>query len=139
MIGAFSIVLLGNPILELINSQTGILKTNSIIILAFYLLIFNFQSVSTNFIIMDNRYPMLAAYLITGFTTIISEIIFINFIPELGINSILLAQIIVLLAYNAWKWPAEVAKSQSKSLNQFIWDVITSYRMKINKKGERNV
>ena len=110
--------------MSIINSQTDILSNMSIIILVIYLTLFNIQTLSTNFIIMDNLYPMLTSYLISGIMTILIEILFIILFPGLKVNAILLAQLLVLVAYNAWKWPIEVAKSQNKTIKSFLLDCL---------------
>lgn len=109
--GSVGIYFLGPFILEVINSKTGLLKSFEIVMLATYVYLFNFQLQFTNFIIMDNKYPMLTSYIVTALTTIILSIIFANIFNEIGVAALIFAQLCSLSMFNLWYWPQYVFKS----------------------------
>lgn len=107
-IGSLGILFLGPWILKLVNSQSSLIDFNEIILLGIYVYLFNFQLQFTNFIIMDNKYPMLSSYIITACLTIILLIIFANEFTMWGVNSLISAQILALSIFNLWYWPKYV-------------------------------
>jgi O-antigen/teichoic acid export membrane protein len=132
LMGWIGISTVGPLILSLIGSQTIMLPNIQMSILAIYVIIFNSQTLFTNFIIMDNKYPMVNAYIVSGIITILLQIIFANIFFQYGIVSIISVQLIVLLAYNSWKWPSYVAKSQNIKFNTMVLDCIRGYKKLLN-------
>lgn len=122
VIGYLGIVFLGHPLLKLIKSQTLLISNENLFFLFVYLLIFNFQTICTNYIIMENKYPMLKSYIVTGLITVLVSVILSSKFRTNGIGVVIITQLCVLLLYNSWKWPKEVANSHGKSMLDLIKD-----------------
>ena len=73
---------------------------------------------------MDNLFPMVKAYFFSGIMTILMGITSILLFPKFGLWNILLSQTLVLICYNAWKWPKYLSKIYDKSFCKFIKDAI---------------
>ena len=71
---------------------------------------------------MENKYPMLKSYIVTGLITVLVSVILSSKFRTNGIGVVIITQLCVLLLYNSWKWPKEVANSHGKSMLDLIKD-----------------
>jgi ABC-type spermidine/putrescine transport system permease subunit II len=65
------------------------------------------------FILSNNEVPFFYADVITGIATVVLMFVLLQF-TNLGIWSLLLAQLATGLAYNYWKWPYYLLKQLKK-------------------------
>lgn len=97
-----------NPILNILGSNTEVLPIGLAILLG----INQFVDVShrrcTDFIGLGNEQPYAKAYVIASMATILVDIIVL--ISGHGVFAFILGNLLVQLAYNAWKWPMYVNK-----------------------------
>lgn len=120
LFGSLFVLLFGEMILEIFKSNTKILPWSSLCILSLYILVFNFQLVCVNYIIIDNAFPMVRSYFVTSITMVICAWTLSFFFNSYGVNLILLSQLILLLSYNSWKWPLYISRKMNISLSEFI-------------------
>jgi len=119
------VITFGNMILLLIRSNSLLLGTNMLIIYSIYILLFNYQTICSNYIVMDNRFPMLKAYVITGLFLILIELLLSIFYINFGLYNILVTQLLLLILYNGWKWPSKIASENEQSTIRMIADSIS--------------
>lgn len=122
ILGGACIALFGNLALGIIGSQSKLLPIEQTILLVMYVTIFNFQILCSNYIVADNRMPMFKAYIYSGVITVIGEVLFAKIFFQYGSWTIISTQFVVLLAYNAWKWPIYIARQQGISVIKMFGD-----------------
>ena len=109
ILGVVLLLIVGPWLLSMINGNTTILPFNQLLFLATVLFLEvnhnNFASVIST----KNEIPYMWPYLLAGFFIILLSILFTS-ITSFGIWSSLLAQGVVQLSYNNWKWPMVVWK-----------------------------
>ncbi|MDN0084262.1 O-unit flippase-like protein [Crenobacter sp. SG2305] len=107
--GCAAIYFAAPQIFHLMNSKTPLLEPSCLaILLATTFLELN-HSVSANYIMTLNRVPFLKPALLSGIATLLLGLVAIHFF-DLGIEGLLLAQGLVQLSYNNWKWPKEALR-----------------------------
>ncbi len=103
------LLLLGNPILQIIHSKTMLLN-NWLLAL---MLVFSFfeavQSISTSTLLTKNEVPFFKAVLISGACSLLLLFILLES-TDLGVLCMILVPGIALMAYNNWKWPGIVMR-----------------------------
>jgi O-antigen/teichoic acid export membrane protein len=131
--GGIVITFLANPILNFIGSNSSVLPIKESIILTLFVYVFANHQICSSYIIAGNKMPMYKAYIITGLLTVISEIVFTNLYGSfLNIMTILLPQLILQLAYNAWRWPAYIAKVHEKKQIDLYIDSLRNLKNILN-------
>jgi O-antigen/teichoic acid export membrane protein len=107
--GSVFLVLLGNPVLELIHSKTFFV-IQPILILALVL-----SMVETNFVMAGNilhtknEVPFFKASIFSGIAIFILILLSFEF-TSLGLYGMVIVPLLVDLAYQGWKWPWEVIR-----------------------------
>jgi O-antigen/teichoic acid export membrane protein len=105
--GASIILILGNTILNFVGSNTNLLSNAyTALILVIIYLETNHSNCAT-LITTKNEVPFVKSSLLSGVGVLIFGLMAVRYF-KLGILGLLLAQGIVQLAYNNWKWPKEV-------------------------------
>lgn len=122
VIGSSFTIAFGNIILDIFNSKTNLLELNNLLIIAMYFLLFNFQLVCVNYLIIKNEFPMVKSYVITSFIMILLSTLFSVVFNELGVTSILISQLIVISSYNAWKWPLYLSRKIQIPFKIFLFN-----------------
>lgn len=105
-IGYVAVITIGLPILQIIKPET-VFSIAIISALAFYELLYKFQTCCASFISNTNRIPYMPAFVISSVAGIILSTIFIT-VFDLKIWGLILGPIFAQLAYNNWKWPKAV-------------------------------
>ena len=118
------LILFGNRILLVFGSNAFLIDYSQLILLGSYSLLFNFQLVSSNYIIMDNKFPMVKSYVISGIVTIVLQLLLSFLFPQFGLWNILIIQFSILIIYNAWKWPGYVSEQNNIRISTFYIDSI---------------
>jgi len=109
IIAGACMVLIGNPVLHFIGSKTELLMP-SMLFLALLLSLeqTNFL-IAGNILATKNEVPFFKSSLISGAAIILGLIISFHFFNS-GIACMLVVPIIIDIAYQAWKWPKELAE-----------------------------
>lgn len=105
-VGCLCIILIGIPILNLINHGENIDKL-VLLFMGFYTFLYQNNSLFASFISNSNRIPYVKAYLISGLIMVFLSVTLLKF-TSLGIWGLMLSQAFVQLCYNNWKWPRVV-------------------------------
>jgi O-antigen/teichoic acid export membrane protein len=107
--GGLFLVLFGNLLLSLIGSKTLFLSQGLLSIYLILMIIESIFSSSGSMLLTKNIVPFFKASIFSGIAIVLIMILFFEF-TKLGILSMLLAPLIVDIAYQAWKWPFEIKK-----------------------------
>lgn len=124
LLGALFIILFGQRLLILMNSQVVILPTGLLIFMSIFLFLENNHSMFATFISSENKIPFIKAAMISGSAIIIISTILVK-TTNLGLSGLLISQAIVQLAYNNWKWPYVIFKKFKLSpKNMLVYSMI---------------
>ncbi len=105
LVGGFVCVLFGNPVLELIGSQTMFVPTSMLIALIVIHFLEENHASAAGFIMADNKIPFFIPSLVSGAATILLLWIFMG--PfHWGLWGMIMAPGIAQAAYQNWKWPS---------------------------------
>lgn len=110
---------IGVPVINYIKPSSPIDK-KMILILGTYMFLFKYYSIYTSYISNSNRLPYVKAFLISAVSSVLLAVSFQYLVPDLGIYGLILAQIIVLLCYNGWKWPLMVHRELEVNFMQLM-------------------
>lgn len=114
------LVLLGNPILELIHSKTLLLNVYYLIPILIFTYFDSNQSLSTATLLASNDVPFFKSVLASGILSLILLFMLFKF-TNLGIFSMILAPAIILSAYQNWKWPLTVFKELHMKASDYYY------------------
>lgn len=104
IVGAVFVIFAGLPLLALIKSNTSFLPTPWLVVLALILLLEMNHALSAMYITTLNHVPFVSAALWSGIGIVALGPVLMHF-TNLGIGALIIAQGIVQLTYNNWKWP----------------------------------
>jgi O-antigen/teichoic acid export membrane protein len=116
------LIFFGNPVLQLIKSNTNILPTKFIVFLLLINLLTTNHSTAGQVLLQQNRVPFFKADLITGGATLILLFIFLQY-TNLNMWSLLLAPGIASACYNNWKWPLVIVREYHIGFKDIIKSV----------------
>lgn len=117
----------GVPVINYIKPTSPVDK-KMILILGTYMFLFKHYSIYTSYISNSNRLPYVKAFLISAVCSVLLAVSFQYLVPDLGIYGLIMAQIIVLLCYNGWKWPLMVHRELDLNFWQLMKLGWTNYR-----------
>jgi len=108
--GCLGIILLGNPILQLLGYTSTLLQTELLVFLSIiYLISWNVSAfgvlMSTN-----NEVPYVYTSVISGVLTLVFSLIMLS-LTNWGVWAILIPRMVVLIALEGWYWPYKASKS----------------------------
>ncbi len=109
VLGGLVFVLFGNYVLDLINSQTKFLGAGMLTVALIISFLERNHILATGFLLAKNEVPFFAASLWSGAATILLLWVFLD-VVHWGVWGLILAQGIVQLAYQNWKWPLVLLK-----------------------------
>ncbi len=109
VLGGLVFVLFGNYVLDLINSQTKFLGAGMLTVVLIISFLERNHILATGFLLAKNEVPFFAASLWSGAATILLLWVFLD-VVHWGVWGLILAQGIVQLAYQNWKWPLVLLK-----------------------------
>lgn len=119
--GLLLLMIFGNDLLEIISSKTQLLPTALLLLLGLVLLLELNHTIAATYLTTVNKIPFLSAALISGLGIVLIAFILVKPMGALGL---ILAQGLVQLTYNNWKWPKEaIAHLQSKFMQVIILGV----------------
>lgn len=119
LVGGIAFVLFGNSALHIIGSQTNFLSKSMLIVAILIAFLERNHSLAAGFLLAKNEVPFFAASLWSGGATVIILWIFLYFF-KWGIWGLVLAQGLVQLSYQNWKWPLVLIKEFKENKNLII-------------------
>ena len=126
ILGNIAVILWVNPVLELIHSQTLILSTSLVAIVAITNFLDKHSNLYSQFIVCSNEVPFVKASLLSGFMVVLISSLIVIF-TDIGVIGLLLTQMLIQLLYNNWRWPYIVCRELKTSL------------FELNKNGLKNL
>lgn len=108
-LGAIVILFSGNFILEIAGSKTMLLPKVHLALILIVVYLETNHSNSATLITTKNEVPFVSSALLSGLGVLFFGLISVKNL-RLGILGLILAQGLVQLAYNNWKWPKEALK-----------------------------
>lgn len=112
--GALILLLLGEPVLELIDSNTRLLPLLPMALLLIVQFLESNHALAASLISTQNKIPFLKAALISGFSIGMLSVLSLAF-TSLEVVGIILSTGVVQLVYNNWKWPVVVCRDLNTS------------------------
>lgn len=109
IVGTLGLVFVGIPLLGAWRSNTTLLPLPWLVLLAVILLLEMNHALSAMYITTLNHVPFVPAAIFSGLGIVLMGMLFVTYSP-LGIGGLLIAQGLVQLTYNNWKWPAVALK-----------------------------
>ncbi|AVO02475.1 O-unit flippase-like protein [Staphylococcus simulans] len=108
----FSFILLlalGNPILNFINYEYGLLPLIPMLIILIYRFLYNNQILFTTFLTTKNIIPHYKSFLVSATITVVIQILVLS-VFDANLITLLLPLLIVQLVHNNWYWVLYVLK-----------------------------
>jgi O-antigen/teichoic acid export membrane protein len=122
--GGSLLILFGNPVLQLIKSNTLLLAAPQIAVLLFINLLVTNHSIAGQIIMQQNKIPFFKADIITGGVTLLLLFLFLQF-TDMKIWGMILAPGIACACYNNWKWPWVIIKEYHIGYKDVINSILT--------------
>lgn len=107
--GSTALILLGNPILELLHSETLLLPSAMLCTMSLIYFLEENHIIATGYIMADNRIPFFIPSLLSGAGTVVLMLLFMR-VFDWGLWGAILAPGVAQLVYQNWKWPSVVIK-----------------------------
>lgn len=107
--GSTALILLGNPILELLHSETLLLPSAMLCTMSLIYFLEENHIIATGYIMADNRIPFFIPSLLSGVGTVVLMLLFMR-VFDWGLWGAILAPGVAQLVYQNWKWPSVVIK-----------------------------
>ena len=109
IVGGAATVLLGNPALALLHSETTLLPPAMLCVLILIFLLEQNHVIAAGYIMADNRIPFFIPSLLSGAATVVLMLLFMG-VFGWGLWGAILAPGLAQLAYQNWKWPSVIIK-----------------------------
>lgn len=124
--GVLGLVVLGEPLLELIHSKTLLPEVLPLLLICLVCWLDTQVTIATQFIQTSNKVPYLKAMVATGISVAASVMIAAWLGADLWL--LLSVQAGLVLAYNAWKWPMAAAREAGLNSSNFLPSAIAGAR-----------
>jgi O-antigen/teichoic acid export membrane protein len=109
VVGTLGLVFVGIPVLSVWRSNTTLMPLPWLVLLSVILLLEMNHALSAMYITTLNHVPFVPAAVFSGLGIVLIGMLFVS-CTKLGIGGLLIAQGMVQLTYNNWKWPAAALK-----------------------------
>lgn len=109
-----SLILLGNYLLEMVDSKTLLLPAGQLLTILVIKLLESNHSAAASLIATGNEIPFLKSSIFAGSAMALSSLLILQF-TSWGIWGITISSGIIQLLYNNWKWPRMVALQMGMS------------------------
>lgn len=116
-IGSLIILIFGNQMLGLIESNTSLLPIQQIFLIIIYTFMIQINQKATNILSLSNNQKYVKSLIISS--VLIATINVFLLYNGFGITEVLLSGIIIYSVYNLWKWPYEAMKLCSVKISDF--------------------
>ncbi|MDD6210996.1 MAG: O-unit flippase-like protein [Bacteroidales bacterium] len=127
--GSVFLLLLGNPVLSLIDSKTFFVSAPLFALALFVALLSNNQAIATNMLLSKNEVPFFKASIISGLGTIALLFLFLGPL-HMQLTGVFLAPGIVQSIYQNWKWPLLVNRELNIRGKDYL-DVLSTFKEEI--------
>jgi O-antigen/teichoic acid export membrane protein len=117
-IGIAGLILVGLPLLDLLNSNTK-LHVYPLLFMSIYLFLEYNHLLFASFISTGNKIPYTKGFLVSGLATVITSLLLMRY-TDLGVWGLMLSQFTVQILYNNWKWPLVVMNELKVNLKEII-------------------
>lgn len=107
--GFFTFYILSDFIIQIIQPKFGFLDDKYLLILGVVFFLELMHSICATIITTTNKVPFVKPAIISGVLIVVSSLLLLKF-TGLGVFGLIVAQGIVQLMYNNWKWPVFVYK-----------------------------
>lgn len=108
VVGTVAIIVAGPIALRIVQSDTQLLNTPIILLMALSSFLINNHQRCTNFIMLSNRQPHVKAYIITTLAVLIAS--FVCMLLTHNVLGYIIPNLVIQALYNGWKWPMEAYK-----------------------------
>jgi len=115
--GLIFVVAAGNDLLSLIGSKNHLLSRPLCLLLGVILLLEMTHSISASYLTTLNHVPFVGAAIFSGIGVSVMTLLLIK---PFGIAGMVLAQGMVQLAYNNWKWPLEAVRHLELGISRIL-------------------
>jgi O-antigen/teichoic acid export membrane protein len=105
ILGTLALIFVGVPLLGIWKSNTKLLPIVWLCLLALILFLEMNHNLSAMYITTLNHVPFVPAAVMSGLSIVLLSTLLVNY-TGLGIGGLLIAQGMVQLSYNNWRWPA---------------------------------
>lgn len=119
ILGGIFLVLLGQRILDLINSNTDLLRPSTTLLAVLLMLEQTNIIIAGSILLTKNEVPFFKASIVSGIAIILGLIIIFN-ISGNSIINLILVPLMVDISYQSWKWPSEVIKDLSITFKDLV-------------------
>lgn len=119
VIGSFILLFIGLPILQYLKSNTLLIPMPWLIVMMIIMLLEMNHAISAAYITTLNKVPFMYASIFSGIGIIIFGFGLIHFTTQ-GIGALVIAQGLIQLLYNNWKWPRTAARHLDFNLSDLI-------------------
>lgn len=109
ILGYSIVVLVGNPLLTVLNSQTHFLNNYMILFMFLFAFLEKNHSIAGGFLLLKNEVPYFKASIISGIATALLLILLVKY-ANLGVWGMIIAPGLVQAVYQNWKWPKVLIK-----------------------------
>ena len=118
--GAVTIAFALPPVIFLLKSNTALLPTPLLLLVALYMFLeFNHGQIFALFIYAKNEIPFVVPSLVSGIAIIVLSLINIK-VLDYGLFGLLIAQFVVQAAFQNWYWPRMVLTRLNLSLGKLL-------------------
>lgn len=118
VVGFCSLILIGNPLLSLINSETKLIDYQWLALLGLVFLLEAHHSISATYLTTRNHVPFLKAALVSGLAVILLSLALVYW-GSMGVAGLIIGQGLVQICFNNWYWP----KVAMQHLNITLMDI----------------
>jgi hypothetical protein len=139
IIGITVLVFIGKIILRFIGSNTP-LDIYLLAAMGLYLLLEANYSICTMYIAIGNKLPFVSSCVVSTAIYMVIALILLQF-TRMGFWAIILANLVALMIYRGWKWPAVCLKALNLPVSQLIhigtaniWNMLKYFLGFFNKK-----
>jgi O-antigen/teichoic acid export membrane protein len=124
------LLLYGDDLLILISSRTPLLPVPELMVLGVIMLLELNHSVAASYITTTNEVPFLKAALFSGLIIVLLSLALVS---SCGVWGLILAQGVVQLAYNNWKWPKDAIAHLGGNFSGVLWTGFISLKSHVVK------
>lgn len=104
VVGMFSLVFIGGPVLNLISRETTLVSMSILILLGVFQLLEMNHSMCAAYLTTLNYVPFVKSALVSGFMIILLGVAVVN-VTNYGLIALIISQGLVQLTFNNWYWP----------------------------------
>lgn len=134
LIGFIFIILFGPKILEFLNVEVKLLSFELMVFMGIYLFLENNHSMFASYITGQNKIPFMKASIISGIFVVSLSMFSVTY-TSLELLGLMIAQSLVQLCYNNWKWPLDIIKKYDLNLIVFYSESVNYIKLKFLNKS----